>query len=317
MHTALNKEPDTRFQTAADFALNLKAAFAGETISQFMAHPAPAIRTTSQVSAVLPQTQASLPSPKSSRISRQSALIGLAVVLSLAALITVVAVLLTPTMMQAAVSPTNADNNAASMTGNLYFNSTFSENDAFRADWPQGADNAILREFTTEGFYRVSSDEANTATVSIYNANGAYDNVTIRMSAHLEDDSSPASAYGIIFNFVDEDNYNTLTVDGLGRYSIWTRENGEWRELRGTDESWTTDDVVASIGGENDLSISIRGDTLLGTINNQQLVNVQDSTFTDGGIGIYLGTDAGAASVLIDSFRVDASVPSMTGGGGA
>ncbi|MBC7811234.1 MAG: hypothetical protein H7175_08810, partial [Burkholderiales bacterium] len=190
-------------------------------------------------------------------------------------------------------------------------------NDAFREDWSQGADNEILREFTSAGFYRVSSDEANTATVSIYNARGVYDNVTIRMRAHLETDSSPASAYGIIFNYVDEDNYNTLTVDGLGRYSIWTRENGEWRELRGADETWTTDDVVAPIGGQNDLSISIRGETLIGSINNRQLVNVQDSTFADGGIGIYLGTDAGAATVLIDSFRVDASVPSMTGGGGA
>src|SRR5690606_18813735 len=36
------------------------------------------------------------------------------------------------------------------------------------------------------------------------------------------------SQYGVIFNFIDGDNYYDYTVSGQGTFSIWRKLDGEW-----------------------------------------------------------------------------------------
>ena len=51
----------------------------------------------------------------------------------------------------------------------------------------------------------------------------------------------------------------------------------------------------------------------LGYVNNRRVTQISDETFADGRVGIYIASDEGIADVLVDSFQVFSSVPSMTG----
>jgi len=135
--------------------------------------------------------------------------------------------------------------------------------------------------------------------------------------ARLEPDSKPASAYGIVFRYHDEDNYNVFAVDGEGRYSIWVRVEGQWQELRNQpDGNWTPNDAINKIGSDNELVIAVLAGRFTGYVNDKQVVQVTDSTLTKGGIGIYVATansDDGEATVSVDSYGAYASVAAMTG----
>jgi len=104
-----------------------------------------------------------------------------------------------------------------------------------------------------------------------------------------------------------------FAVDGLGRYSIWIRQDGEWQELRDASENWTPADFIHQIGTPNRLTLEIFVDTLTGYINNERVFSFSDPTLPDGQIGIYFATDDGGAIVRIDDFKVYPSVRSMTG----
>lgn len=140
-----------------------------------------------------------------------------------------------------------------------------------------------------------------------------YNGVTIEMVGRLESASQPNSAYGIVFRYSDENNYNVFAVDGRGRYSIWVRLNGEWIELRKRAENWTPDAAIQPVGKSNVLSVSLLNETLIGYVNNRQVVRVSDASLQNGQIGIYFATDDGEALVSVDSYRVFSTIPSMTG----
>jgi len=137
------------------------------------------------------------------------------------------------------------------------------------------------------------------------------------MVARLELDSKPASGYGIVFRYKNEDNYNVFGVDGEGRYSIWVRLEGQWQELRNqTDGNWTPNDAINKIGSDNELLLSVLFNRFTGYVNGKQIVQVTDNTLPKGGVGIYLATantDDGEATVSVDSYDVAQSVAAMTG----
>src|SRR5690606_4713454 len=117
----------------------------------------------------------------------------------------------------------------------------------------------------------------------------------------------PNSAYGIVFRYNDPQNYNVFAVDGMGRYSIWVREAGTWRELRGTEEAWQIHEGINPIGIKNLLTIRILGDLLVGYINGIEVVSLSDTTFASGSVGIYMGTANTGATIAIDRYIVQAS----------
>jgi hypothetical protein len=203
-----------------------------------------------------------------------------------------------------------------SMTGDLHFASTFSKDDSFNSYWQQSDNASMLRQITPDGFYHLHNERPSTAATSIFGANIAYrHDFSITMKAGLQEGSSPPSGYGIVFRYLDEDHYNVFAVDGVGRYSIWVRDNGRWRELRAVTDDWTQDPAVQPMGKPNTLTLDVRGNQFTGYVNDQQVTSVTDSTIPAGSVGIYLATPAqGSADVLVDSYQVgEVSVQSMTG----
>jgi hypothetical protein len=202
------------------------------------------------------------------------------------------------------------------MTGDtgIYFTSTFDTSDPQLVHWPQRGNDLLTREVTPDGFFRFRNTSPREAVTTIFEPDYTYTNVVITMEGLLEEDSQVASAFGIVFRYVDEDNYNVFAVDGAGRYSIWVRERGRWRELRG--ERWTPDEAIRRVGESNRLTVEAAGDHFVGSVNGQVVADVNDATIASGNVGIYLATsDSGIASALIDSYSVSEAsgdVPSMT-----
>ncbi|MBC7870237.1 MAG: hypothetical protein H7Y09_05310, partial [Chitinophagaceae bacterium] len=200
-----------------------------------------------------------------------------------------------------------------SMTGNLFFASQFSADEPFLAGWPQDEMNGLIREVTPDGFYRIRSQMADRAVATIFLQSGNYDDLAIQISAQLDSQSAAASGYGIIFNYVDNDNYNVFAVDGLGRFSIWVREAGQWRELRGESEQWTLNPAINPAGEMNTLTVSVMGNQLTGMVNGETVTTVMDTTLEKGGIGIYIATPPdGSADVLIDMVQTMNTLPSLS-----
>jgi hypothetical protein len=204
-----------------------------------------------------------------------------------------------------------------SMTGALYFTSTFDPDDPNNRYWPQGEEGDAFREITADGGYLFRNERLDRALTTIFEPSYTFENVSITMTVTLREDSSTTSGYGIVFRYMDDNNFNVFAIDGSGRYSIWVREDGQWRELRGASEDWTPDDVINPIGSPNTLSIDVVGDHLTGYVNGHEVTAVLDDTIVSGAVGIYLAsTPGGTASMIADTFAALEPSPvieSMTG----
>jgi protein kinase-like protein len=307
---ALAKNPDDRYQTAQAFADDLtrilsKLSQPAAQIAQLM--PKMEISYTQPVTR--PERVNTIPPLPSSSRSRLNMLTLAVAVLSL-----VIALVL----IFAQRSQPTEDTHVSSMTGNkdLYFLSTFSAGDPTDKGWPQSTEGSIVRQITTDGFYSFQNQLRNTAATTIYDPEYVYQDATITLEGTLQDGSPPDSGYGIVFRHKDEFNYNVFAVDGRGRFSIWSLADGTWRELRGAAENWTHSDDAHPLGQKNLLTVTFVGDHLIGSVNQKTVADVQVelNTIVTGSVGLYLGTtDTGGAEILVDTFEVSGSTPSMTG----
>ncbi|MBC7871635.1 MAG: serine/threonine protein kinase, partial [Chitinophagaceae bacterium] len=267
IYKALAKRREDRYQTASEFAEDIKMAFAGQmpNIGELTPLSTHAVAAQSN-----PKIQAISPQPiGQSQVPARSPLVILAIGMGVIMV-----------MLFGALVLQQGDNNNAnalpqsvegmtgdSMTGNLFFASQFSGDEPFLAGWPQDEMNGLIREVTPDGFYRIRSQMADRAVATIFLQAGNYDDLAIQITAQLDSQSAAASGYGIIFNYVDNDNYNVFAVDGLGRFSIWVRETGQWRELRGESEQWTPNPAINPAGEMNTLTVSVMGNQLTGMVN--------------------------------------------------
>ncbi len=335
---ALAKDPVQRFQSAKAFIGALERVFGIGTASDDDRTSVliPIVdRGSSNVSMARAddpdarRTTLGLPIPSTPRgVGAAFGLIGLALLLVVVVMIAIMNTGFTPSASSFDSTPTEQGDPSdiipsmtggvsvvASMTGgsSIYFSTDFAPADPNNLRWTIVDNEMLSTTITPEGVYRIDNHVPNSAITTIVQAEGNYGSISLTMEARLEATSQRASAYGIVFRYQDEDNYNVFAVDGVGRYSIWTRKDAIWRELRDAPESWTSDEAVRPIGEDNRLSVTLLGDSISGYVNDVRVTRVIDSTFRDGGgIGVYVATDDGTASVAIDAYRVFSSVPSMT-----
>ncbi|MCL4247610.1 MAG: serine/threonine protein kinase [Anaerolineae bacterium] len=195
------------------------------------------------------------------------------------------------------------------------FTTNFAADDEDNNRFPTGVDGPVERTLLPEGIYQIANNLRDGAVTTLVNNERPYENVTIMLDGTLTTDgTSPASAaFGIVFRYQDEDNYNVFAVDGAGRYSIWVRQAGAWRELRGEADNWTSGAAVAPVGEVNKLRINVVGVRLVGYVNDQSVVQLEDDTFDTGAIGIYVAAPSdGSASLDVTAFQVFPLVPAMT-----
>lgn len=313
---ALAKNPAERFQTASDFSDALKNAFLGSLVTVL---PILTSNRTTATQAATPISTATVTAaqatPTPAAPPRRNAPLIAAVLFLAAVIVGAVIIILTQNNDQAGNN--NPPANTAIAPNNLYFISSFSQDDSYRTNWPQGTLGGLTQSMLPDGFYRLRSDQTSTASTAIFNPDYVYNSVSISMTARLDATSNPAGAYGIAFRYTDQEHYNVFAVDGRGRYSVWVRNEGAWTELRGTRENWTEDPAVRPLGEDNRLLLDVFGSGITGYVNGVRLFRVTDPTFSRGNVGIYIATDSeGVTDVLVDEYQTyPASPPSMTDGG--
>lgn len=328
---ALAKKPEDRYQTTEEFAEDIQLAFTGHMpkSARDFTHPIPVTNKLSLASNNNFEGDATkILSTKSTGLRalvqkrHYSPLAILTIGLVVIVILLIVGMLNDNNTDDATETPqditgvnTITENGAESMTGNMYFNTNF--DDEYINYWETGDTGLILRGFTDLG-YEISTEQANRAFATVFRIASDYDDHTITINARLTEDSAVSSGYGIIFRYLDEDNYNVFAIDGLGRYSIWTRENGQWHELRDVGDSWTSHPAINGIGEENVISVEIIGNEFVGMVNGEIVTTVRDSTLPNGNVGIYMATPpSGTAHSIISNYAVDEipenTVESMTG----
>lgn len=352
---ALAKLPEERYQSAAEFAHDLKMAFEGKMPdvpdSQTFTQQFTVRLSTDNIKTAPPenriespatssQTGIFIPTPKSLNSPLGILAAGLAIIAALlfiglinqqnkndpntspnsAATVDANSISSTDGMTDDinSVDSMTGSENADSMTGPVYFLSTFSQDDPYASYWSQEDLTMLVREITDDGFYRIDSELSDRAVATIFPLGNDYTNGSILMTALLEESSSPASGYGIIFRYIDDDNYNVFAVDGLGRFSIWVRSEGVWHELRDAGESWSPNDIVMPLGQLNTLIVEVNDNQLIGYINGEMVTTVTDDTIASGQIGIYVASPPqGRASILVDTYQASETrfplADSMTG----
>ena len=99
---------------------------------------------------------------------------------------------------------------------------------------------------------------------------------------------------GLLFRYVDSDNFYSFMVSSDGFYVVKKQEDGEWVTLVDWEES-----DVAETGPQstNRLGILAEGAQLAFFINDELVAEVEDDSFAEGGIALAAGT--------LDEFEVD------------
>ncbi|MGB7341491.1 MAG: serine/threonine-protein kinase [Phototrophicaceae bacterium] len=206
-----------------------------------------------------------------------------------------------------------------SMVGDAaFFTGDFSDEDEdINAYWETTSSGSIERRIA-DGVYTINTRESGLAVTSLFDPiHFQYADVNILFEGRvLETSANDSSAVGIVFRYQDPDNYNVFAVDGLGRYSIWRRENGQWCELRNecndgdATSNWQANEAINLIGELNTLNLNVYDNEIIGYVNGELVFMMEEATFSQGAIGIYMATTQfGAAQVEIDSYNVSLGMP--------
>ena len=302
---ALSKDPASRFQTAAEFAADIRVKLTEErqitpVLQRVLSSDKPF------VGQLEVQTTRTFDNPKRNenptitilrtidtaiiRPARQNPLTFVALGIAVVSLLFVARVSQSIPLGAAPLATQSVTVIVDSMTSTeIYGLSTFAVGERFNNEWEQNNEGMITR-IISNGNYVIRNDAEDTASTSLFNPDHVYDDVQITMDATLNTSSAENSGYGIVFRYRDPDNYNVFGIDGVGRFSLWTRENGGWRELREVGEDWTDNEAILPIGQTNKITMIVYKDLLIGYVNSKQIVRLQESTFKEGSIGIYFAT---------------------------
>jgi len=109
-----------------------------------------------------------------------------------------------------------------------------------------------------------------------------------------------STSWGVICRAVDENNWYTLGIQVDSRPVIYKLKNNEWEELA----TGTPTDAFKGGNATNHLRADCVGSNLTLYVNGQKVLEVQDSEFKTGQVGLFVDEYGQTADVLFDNFLV-------------
>lgn len=302
---AMAKEPEYRYNTANEFAADLQAILSGESISVDL--PPDNQKAASWLTPFL-QYKVSL---------------GVGAVALLALLIFGLPLLLAPSTTNEAseadidsmaakpnevesMTAKDVDEGLDSMAATTIRESVADDFGNNELGWLI-SDGSVSRQLV-DGAYEISISEPNKAISAYPDERYIFDDFVYEAEATLMA-GQPESGYGLIFRRKDNQNYYVFAVNGLRQWSVWRLQEGSWTELRNLPdaETWSISDAILPQGEMNTLRVEADGANLLLFVNDQSLTQtpIIDTTFNDGGFGIYMAssrtTDDALAQAIFDN----------------
>jgi hypothetical protein len=127
-----------------------------------------------------------------------------------------------------------------------------------------------------------------------------FDDFTLQVDAQ-QTVGAGDNEYGVIFRYVDENNFYSFDVSGDGSFSLFKQENGEWVTV----VDWQESAYINPTGELNLLKVTCQGDRIILYANGHELVSVTDDSFAQGDIGLFAGTfDEPEVEAIFDNLRV-------------
>ncbi|MDI7276370.1 MAG: hypothetical protein QME94_10350, partial [Anaerolineae bacterium] len=184
-----------------------------------------------------------------------------------------------------------------SRKGQVLFADDFADNDA---GWDEGVSEVETRRFLEGGSYHievVAEDMASWSTAS--EALDLTDFV-------LEVDATPVAGpddngYGVLFRYVDGENFYYFEISSDGYYHFRSNENDEWVQLI----KWTRSDAIKQGKQRNRITVLAEGDHFEFQLNGQRVATYEDDSFASGTIGLIAATgEEGGVHIAFDNLRV-------------
>ena len=111
------------------------------------------------------------------------------------------------------------------------------------------------------------------------------------------------TAYGIVFQHIDDANYYVFAVTGAGQVGLWQRKGDDWLALTQGDAGWAARMYVHP-DRPNRLEVTIEGNRAWAEINNQPEFEIELDSALPGSAGVYVSTSKQArnpkATTLFD-----------------
>jgi hypothetical protein len=158
--------------------------------------------------------------------------------------------------------------------------------------WQQTAESTgVLREIA-KGVYHIRTTSPRMAVSALFDQDSQYaSHFQYEADFTISKDSQPDTGTGIVFRYLNEDNYYVFGVNGQGQVSIWSRYKGVWKELRNGPINWTPAEGVRSGGQMNHVKLADYGDRFQATVNDNMVIDMAASPMiASGAIGVYVGT---------------------------
>ncbi|NKB86728.1 MAG: protein kinase [Acidobacteria bacterium] len=163
-----------------------------------------------------------------------------------------------------------------------------------------------VRRTVGGGAYEVEINVADRAIAALARDGGKYLDLEWTVTAELVA-GGEATGYGMVFRYVDPQNYRVFGVNGLGEWSVWAMEQGSWRELRGEATPWTPHPAIR-IGSRNFLDVIAEGERLSLRVNGEEVGAATDPSPETGLVGFYVASpQLGATAESLVRFE-DATV---------
>lgn len=210
---------------------------------------------------------------------------------------------------------------APAMTaGPLIFKETF-DSKGENPEWPIITDAPNYYSNIQDGVYFIRNQLRATALTRIFYECHQYPAGYIyEADLTISERSQRDSGSGIVFRFLNDDNYYVFAINGQGQVSIWSRFNGEWTELRNVPGNWTPAASAKPAGQVNRLRLIDEGRRLIAFVNGVQVIDIgNEPKLSSGAIGIYLATTQSGrvsdprAEVSVDNFKVEELVKPTPG----
>ena len=108
----------------------------------------------------------------------------------------------------------------------------------------------------------------------------------VEVEATIEN-AGGGNTYGIIFRYVDHDNFYRFDLSDDGFFLLSKSDEGVWSTL----VDWTSSNAINQTEGAiNVLKVSAAGPDIAVSINGEELARIQDDTFTEGNFGFFAST---------------------------
>lgn len=161
----------------------------------------------------------------------------------------------------------------------LLYEERFSQADGNK--WVVG-DYTSFRLWIAGGKYHLECQPDHSGTVNSSDA-GQFDDFELKADVEHISGADNKSAAGLIFRFVDWDNYYEFYVSPVGTFRVRKIAGGTWTNL--TDQ-FDGDDAIHTGPGTNRLAVVANGSNLVFSINGQQVFQTTDASHPAGRIGV-------------------------------